>query len=80
MSDYYGRFRPMEKIDMHEKIAIISWCPADVKELYPHWSDEKCVEVLDTVSGYLEERSIELGWQVLEILTSDYDEEEEEDE
>jgi hypothetical protein len=65
----------MEKIDMYEKIATISWCPADVKSIYPHWSDEKCVEVLDTISGYLEDRSIELGWEVLEVLTSEYDKE-----
>lgn len=58
---------------MYEKMAIISWCPADIKSMYPHWSDEKCVEVLDTVSGYLEERSIELGWEVLDTLTSSYD-------
>lgn len=65
----------MENIDMNEKIVTISWCPTDVKQLYPHWSDEKCVEILDTISGYLEDRSIELGWEVLETLTSDYDKE-----
>lgn len=59
---------------MYEKIVEISWCPQDLKSLYPHWSDEQCVEVLDTVGRYLHDRSIELGWEVLEVLTSDYDE------
>ena len=77
MSDYYGKLRTMENIDMYEKIATISWCPLDVKQLYPHWSDEKCADVLDAVSGYLEDRSVELGWEVLENLTSDYDKENE---
>lgn len=61
--------------NMMEKYAEISWCPQDIKEMYPHWSDEKCMKVLGSVSGYLEDRSIELGWEVLETLTSEYDKE-----
>jgi hypothetical protein len=53
---------------MMEKYVTISWCPADVKAIRPTWSDNKCMEMLDIVSSYLEDRSIELGWEVLENL------------
>ena len=65
---------------MYEKYVEVSWCPADVKSMYPHWTDEKCANVLDAVSGYFNDRQIELGWEVLEVLISDYDEDEEEEE
>jgi hypothetical protein len=51
---------------MREKYVEVSWCPADVKDIYPEWSDEKCMEILNKVSGYFEDRWIELGWEVLE--------------
>ena len=57
---------------MMEKYVQISWCPADVKAINEHWSDEKCMEVLSEIGGYLEDRSIELGWDVLETLLSPY--------
>lgn len=61
---------------MMEKYVTISWCPADVKELRPDWSDDKCMEALANVGGYLEDRSIELGWEVLEtLLDMDYEDE-----
>ena len=53
---------------MYEKYVETSWCPADVKALYEHWSDEKCQDMLFKVANYLEDRLIELGWQVLEDL------------
>lgn len=58
----------MSDTDMRSPIATINWCGLDVKQLYPEWSDEKCIEALDSVAHRLEERSIELGWEVLEIL------------
>lgn len=63
---------------MMEKYVVTSWCPADVKEL-TGWSDEKCQEMLFKVSNYMEDRLIELGWQVLEDLLDMYNEEEDED-
>lgn len=53
---------------MMEKYVEISWCPADVKALYGHWSDEKCQDMLFKVCNYMEDRLIELGWSVLEDL------------
>lgn len=60
--------------EMYEEYATISWCPADLKEMYPQWSDEMCMEVLSRESRYLEDRLIELGWEVLENLTASYNE------
>lgn len=56
---------------MRQPIATISWCGLDVKQMYPEWSDEKCISALESVARYFEERSVELGWEVLEILLSD---------
>lgn len=67
--------------EMMEPLATIHWCAADIKSLQPDWSDEKCVEVLSDIGDYLEQRSIELGWEVIEVLlrtftvTTDEDEE-----
>ena len=52
--------------------ATIHWCPADVKSIRPEWSDDKCMEALENVGHWLEERSIELGWETLEVLLDDY--------
>ena len=59
---------------MMEKYVTISWCPADIKELRPDWSDEQCMQALAHIGGYLEDRSIELGWEVIEdLLNLEYD-------
>ena len=60
---------------MHEKFAVISWCPADIKELYPRWTDQECIDALQRVGASLEDRSIEAGWDILdELLTEEYGE------
>lgn len=58
---------------MRQPIATITWCGLDIKQMYPDWTDDKCIEALESVAGYLEERSIEIGWEVLGILLSDYE-------
>jgi hypothetical protein len=63
---------------MMEKYVETSWCPADVKEL-TGLSDEACMKLLWKVAPYLEDRLIELGWQVLEDLIGMYGDEEEDD-
>ena len=65
---------------MMEKYVEISWCPADVKSLYEHWSDEKCQEMLFKISNYFEDRLIESGWEIMEILLDMMNDEEDEDE
>lgn len=63
---------PSSEYPMRQSIATINWCGLDVQALYPDWTDDKCIEALEDVAGYLQERSIELGWEVLEILLDDY--------
>lgn len=67
----------MRNEPMMEKYVVTSWCPADVKAINEHWSDEKCQEMLFKVSNYMEDRLIELGWEVLEDLLNMYDDEDE---
>ena len=47
---------------------LISWQWEDVQELRPNKSMPELFEMLQTVSRSLYERSIELGWEVLEDL------------
>jgi hypothetical protein len=52
------------------KVYIV-WCWEDIKSIRPKWSDEKCKQVLDRIGKYLVNRSIELGWEVMECLIGD---------
>ena len=58
----------MNENPMYEEYVKVSWCPQDVKSIYPELSDEKCQQLLENVSGYLEDRLIELGSETLEML------------
>ena len=64
---------------MREPIATITWCGLDVKQMYPEWSDEQCLEALDFVCGDLEDRSVEEGWNILDSLLQSYVEENDND-
>lgn len=50
-----------------EPIITISWCPLDLMEEYGY-SEEKATEILENIASALEDRSIELGWQVIDTL------------
>jgi len=56
---------------MNEPIVTINWCPADIV-LATGLSDERCVEILEEIEKYLHDRSIELGWEVIDVLVQDY--------
>lgn len=62
----------MNDLAMREPIAVISWCALDVKQMYPEWTDEQCMEALDFVANELEERSVEEGWNILDSLLQQY--------
>ena len=51
-----------------EEAVTIKWLPADVKSLYPDWTDEQCAEALHQISNYLVDSSIESGWEILGVL------------
>lgn len=48
----------------------ISWDAEDVQTLSMHMTDEQALEALQKVSKHLRDRSIEYGWEVLEMLLS----------
>jgi hypothetical protein len=56
---------------------VIRWLPDDIQSLKPEWSYERCVEVLDEISGAFEDRNTETGWEILEIMVDEQDEESE---
>ncbi len=58
---------PMIVDDDSDKV-VIKWSWEDVKTLRPHFNKKQSLAMLDTISKRLEERSIELGWEVMEML------------
>ena len=50
------------------KYAQVAWTAEDVKTLRPKWSLSKCEEWLQGNEGHVQDRSIELGWEVIEAL------------
>lgn len=48
--------------------AVIVWGPSDVRTLRPVMDDETATTALHAVASDLEDRSVALGWGVLEIL------------
>lgn len=59
---------------MDEPMVTIKWCPADIS-LATGLSDERCIEILEKIAKTLHDRSVELGWEVIDILVQDYIEE-----
>ncbi len=51
-----------------DEMVEIRWSWQDVQSLRPDWSQEKCEETLDTIAKGLHDRSIELGWEIMETL------------
>lgn len=50
---------------------VIKWAPGDVETLRPDWSLEQCEEALENMAKHLKDRSIELGWEIMEELLED---------
>jgi hypothetical protein len=45
---------------------IVKWSWEDAKAMYPHWTKEEAIQAMDEVEGYVHERIVELGNEVLE--------------
>lgn len=45
---------------------IVKWSWEDAKAMYPHWTKEEAIEAMEEVEGYVHERIVELGNEVLE--------------
>lgn len=55
---------------------VIKWSWEDVQSLRPDLSKEESLAMLDTIAKGLYNRSIELGWEVMEVLIQMNEEEE----
>ncbi len=53
---------------MSDKYATVTWTAEDVQTLRPNWTLEKCAEWLDSNERYIQDRLVELGWEVIESL------------
>ena len=47
---------------------VIKWVWKDIQSLRPKLSRAQCIELLDEISKGLHDRSVELGWEVMETL------------
>ena len=54
-----------KKIDTYAKV---EWTADDVKSIRMDWSMERCEEELHGIEKRLQERTIELGWDVMDDL------------
>ena len=49
-------------------MASVTWHAEDVKSLKPKWSLKKCNEWLEDNERHMQDRLIELGWEVMDAL------------
>ena len=47
---------------------VIKWSWEDVQSLRPDMTKKQALEMLDSIGKHLHERSVELGWEVMETL------------
>lgn len=59
----------LEKRDPNK--CYIAWCWCDIQSLKPEWTEQKCQNALDIIKKQLKDRSIEIGWEIMEILLDD---------
>ena len=45
---------------------VITWVPEDVSTLRPEWTEDQCEQFLLDNAKVLRDRSIEVGWGILE--------------
>lgn len=60
----------MSKNTEREPLVTITWCALDLMTEYGY-SKRKATRVLETIASNLEDRSIELGWEVINTLIND---------
>ncbi len=51
-----------------DRFAEVAWTPADVQTLRPFWSLERCQRELEENERHIQNRLVELGWDVIDIL------------
>ena len=50
------------------RYARVEWMAEDVQTLREGWTAEQCEEWLYSNEGYIQDRLVELGWEVIECL------------
>ena len=51
-----------------DECVVISWAWEDVQMLFPDLSDNECHVMLMRIGDSLRDRSIEVGWEIMECL------------
>lgn len=59
---------------MSKEFAKVVWQAGDIQALRPNWTDEKAEKWLESNQRHLQDRLVELGWEVIEDLLADEDE------
>lgn len=57
-----------------KKLATVTWTAEDVQSLRPDWTTDKCEEFLEDNERRIQDRLIELGWEVIETLLGEDEE------
>lgn len=52
----------------NNKYATVSWTAEDIQTLRPDWTPDQCEEWLESNQRYIQDRLVELGWEVIETL------------
>jgi hypothetical protein len=60
---------------MNKRFAKIAWTVDDILNLKPNWTEKQAEEWLASNEKYIQDRTIELGWEVIECLLPVNDEE-----
>ena len=55
----------MPKANQYAKVV---WTAEDIQTLRPDWTLERCEEWLESNQRYIQDRLVELGWEVIETL------------
>jgi hypothetical protein len=63
-----------------EEYAKVVWRAEDVQALKKDWSLPRCEEWLEDNERHISDRLIELGWEVLDVLVRQNNDEEDDDE
>ena len=62
---------------MSQEFAKVVWQAGDVQSIRPNWSDERAEQWLADNQRHIQDRLVELGWEVIEDLLGDEDEDDE---
>jgi hypothetical protein len=63
-----------------ENTISVVWSPEDIQTICPEMSDADAIEALHTIRDSFKDRTIEEGWNIMEILLEMYGYKKEEEE